>query len=39
MVFSINNRIELYYNAEKPDAAADWTMAFTLRRRGLKRPA
>jgi hypothetical protein len=27
---AVNNRIEFYYNVEKPDSAPDWTRAFTF---------
>jgi len=27
---AVNNRIEFYYNVEKPDSAPDWTWAFTF---------
>jgi len=27
---AVNNRIEFYYNIEKPDSAPDWTWAFTF---------
>jgi hypothetical protein len=27
---AVNNRIEVYYNVEKPDSAPDWTWSFTF---------
>jgi len=27
---AINSRLEAYYNVENPDAAPDWTIAFTF---------
>jgi len=27
---AVNNRVEFYYNVEKPDSAPDWTWAFTF---------
>jgi hypothetical protein len=27
---AVNNRVEFYYNVEKPDSAPDWSWSFTF---------